>query len=163
MQNTVILIIAIFLILVVIGGIMLSTIDNKHKGQLALGSPYDRVLCRKGVMKLLKDKNVKLNSPDNILLPDALPALKPEILAKVSVKTLEDTSSILMSVISAMNLDLDHLKAMSPDQIVALNPFQLAIIDAQYGGADNSFTALAPLVTPEQLKAVIAVFQKQDM
>lgn len=164
-MDTVILVILMFVILVVVGGVVMKyTMDNQRAdASLGLTDNYDHILNGKGVMKLLKNKNVKLNSPDNVLLPDILPALKPEILAKVSVKTLEDTATIVSYVIASMNLDLAHLQAMSPDQIMALSPAQLAVIDSQYAGPDNSFSALAPLVTPDQLKAVLAVFQKQSM
>lgn len=162
MNNTVILIVAMLLVLLVVGGVLLA-VNNKPKTKLVLGAPYDHVLNRKGLMKLVKDKNVPLIDSSNLLLPDALPTMNPEILAKVSVNTLKDTASLASSVVFSMAIDLEHLKVLSPPQIMAMSPFQLSIIDAIYGGADGQFSALAPLVSAEQLSAVKSLFDQLTM
>lgn len=151
MTNSALLIIVIVVIMLVVGGIFLATMDNKTQLKLA---PYDHVLNRHGLMKMVKDKKIPIADPHNILLPDALPALKPEILAKVSVKTLQDTANLVNAVVMSMSIDLAHLQALSPDQIKALSPFQLTMIDATYGGPDGQLTPLQPLLSPDQFTAV---------
>ena len=160
-MNTAILIVAILIVLVIAGGVMLA-LNSTPRAKLVVGVPYDHILNHHGLMKLVKHKKIALNNPKHVILPDALPAMKPELLSKVSVKTLQDTASLANAVVMSMSLDLDHLKALSPDQIVSLTPFQLTMIDAQYGGLDGQFNELAPLVTPDQLTAVRALFAKAN-
>ena len=146
------LVIAIVVVLMMIGVVVYVMLRSPALVRASL--LQSKLFNHKEVMKYVKEKNIKLNHPDNLLYPDVLAKLPASMLPKITPETLYDTNVIVNMFSSQIQLNLEQLKVLTVAQIMAMNPFQMASLDDMYKG-DGTYAGLQGVLSPEPLMAFV--------
>ena len=148
MQQSTVLIISIAIVSLLILSVtfIINRANSTPQPTTILSGQSHRMVSLKDIKLFTDTFGKKLNNPNNLLYPEILTKLPAGALSRITVSTMQDTNILVDIILSKISLSsINQLKMLKPEVIMAINPFQLYLLDEKLRG-NGDFAPLKELV-----------------